>query len=140
MTIGDFISENIWLVMAAVVSGGYVIWPLIARGASGQREVGPLEAVQLINRKDAVVLDVREQGEFSNGHITGSKHFPLAALEKRGDDLKKFARKPVVVVCASGARSRSACATLKKLGFEDLYLLSGGLGAWQQASLPVEKS
>jgi len=140
VTIGEFISDNIWLVLAAVVSGGYVIWPLLARGTSGLREVGPLEAVQLMNRQDAVVLDVREQGEFSKGHITGSRHFPLGGLEKRGDDLKKFAKKPVVVVCASGARSRGACATLKKLGFEDLYLLSGGLGAWQQASLPVEKS
>ena len=140
MTIGEFISDNVWLVLAAVVSGGYVIWPLISRTAGGQREIGAMEAVQMMNRKDAVVLDVREQGEFSNGHISGSKHIPLGALEKRADDLKKFAKKPIVVVCASGARSRGACATLKKLGFEDVYLLSGGLGAWQQASLPVEKS
>jgi len=99
-----------------------------------------MEAVQLMNRKDAVVVDVREQGEFSSGHIVGAKHFPLASLEKRSGELKKFAKKPIVVVCASGARSRSACATLKKSGFEEVYLLAGGIGAWQQASLPVEKS
>ncbi len=140
MNIGEFVSNNIWLVAIAVISGGYVVWPWISKGTSGLREVGPMEAVQLMNRKDAVVLDVREQGEFSDGHISGSKHFPLGSLEKRSGELKKFARKPIVVVCASGARSRSACTTLKKLGFEDVSLLAGGIGAWKQASLPVEKS
>lgn len=140
MSIGDFISDNIWLVAIAVVSGGYVIWPWISKGTSGVREVGPMEAVQLINRKDAVVIDVREQAEFSGGHIAGSKHFPLASLEKRSGEMKKFVKKPIVVVCASGTRSRSACATLKKLGFEDVTVLAGGIGAWRQASLPVQKS
>ena len=140
MTIGEFVSNNIWLVAAAVISGGYVIWPWISKSTSGLREVGPMEAVQLMNRKDALVVDVREQGEFSNGHISGAKHFPLASLEKRSSELKKYTKKPIVVVCASGARSRSACTTLKKLGFEDVSLLAGGIGAWRQASLPVEKS
>ena len=99
-----------------------------------------MEGVQRMNRKDAVVLDVREEKEYNTGHITGAKHFPLAALDKRAGELKKFAKKPVLVVCASGARSRAACAALKKQEFEDVALLAGGMGAWQQASLPVEKS
>jgi len=140
VTIPEFVSNNIWLVAAAVISGGYVVWPWISRSTSGLQELGPMEAVQKMNRKDAVVLDVREQAEFSAGHVTGAKHFPLASLEKRADDLKKFVKKPVLVVCASGARSRTACAALKKQGFEDVALLAGGMGAWQQASLPVEKS
>lgn len=140
MTIPEFVSNNIWLVAAAVISGGYVVWPWVSRSTSGLRQVGPMEAVQMMNRKDAVVLDVREQGEFSAGHITGAKHFPVGSLEKRVDDLKKYIKKPVLVVCASGARSRTACTTLKKQGFEEVFLLTGGMGAWQQASLPVTKS
>ncbi|NIO38898.1 MAG: rhodanese-like domain-containing protein [Burkholderiales bacterium] len=140
VSIGEFVSDNIWLVAIAVISGGYVVWPWISKGTSGVREVGPMEAVQLMNRNDAVVLDVREEGEFSGGHISGSKHVPLGSLEQRSGELKKFAKKPVVVVCASGARSRSACSTLKKLGFDNVSLLAGGIGAWRQASLPVEKS
>lgn len=140
MRIVEFVSSHIWLVAIAVISGGYVIWPWITKSTSGVREVGPMEAVQLMNRKDAVVLDVREQGEFGNGHISGSKHFPVASLEQRSGELKKFQKKPIVVVCASGARSRAACGTLKKLGFENVTLLAGGIGAWQQANLPVEKS
>ena len=140
MTIVEFATKHIWLVAIAVISGGYVILPLITKGASGVREVGPMEAVQLMNRNDAIVLDVREEGEFSSGHIAGSKHFPLASLGQRSADLKKFLKKPVVVVCASGARSRSACGTLKKLGFENVTSLSGGIGAWQRANLPTVKS
>ena len=140
MPIREFIANNIWLVLAAVASGGYFLWPWISRGAGGSNEVGPMAAVQLINRKNAVVLDVREQGEFNGGHISGAKNFPVASIEKRASDLKKYSSKPVLIACASGARSRSAQAKLHKLGFEDLHILSGGLGAWKQANLPVEKS
>lgn len=140
MNIGQFVVDNIWLVAAAVVSGGYVVWPWVSKGAGGLREIGPMQAVQLMNRKDALVLDVREQAEYSGGHITGSKHVPLNALAQRGGELKKFLKKPVVIVCATGTRSRAAYATLKKLGFEDVALLTGGVRAWQQASLPLEKS
>ncbi len=140
MSIGEFITNNIWLVLAAVVSGGYFLWPWISRRASGASEVGPTAAVQMINRKNAVVLDVREQGEFNGGHISGAKNFPAASIEKRAGDLKKYSNKPVLISCASGARSHVAYAALRKLGFQDLHVLSGGLGAWKQANLPVEKS
>jgi len=140
VSIGEFIGNNVWLVLAAVVSGGYFLWPWISRSAGGVSEVGPTAAVQLINRKNAVVLDVREQGEFNGGHISGAKNFPAASIEKRAGDLKKYTNKPVLISCATGARSRVAYSALRKLGFEDLHTLSGGLGAWKQANLPVEKS
>lgn len=140
MPIREFITNNIWLVLAAVVSGGYFLWPWISRSAGGGNEVGPMAAVQLINRKNAVVFDVREQSEFNGGHISGAKNFPVASIEKRASDLKKYSSKPILISCASGARSRAAYAALRKLGFEDLHVLSGGLGAWRQANLPVEKS
>ena len=140
MPIGEFIRNNIWLVLAALASGGYFLWPWISRGAGGGNEVGPMAAVQLINRRNAVVLDVREQGEFNAGHISGAKNFPVASIEKRASDLKKYAKKPVLVSCASGSRSRAASATLRKIGFEDVHVLSGGITAWKQANLPVEKS
>jgi rhodanese-related sulfurtransferase len=140
VSIGEFIGNNIWLVLAAVVSGGYFLWPWISRRASGVNDVGPIAAVQLINRKNAVVLDVQEEGEFNGGHISGAKNFPAASIEKRAGDLKKYANKPVLISCASGARSHVAYTALRKQGFQDLHVLSGGLGAWKQANLPVEKS
>ena len=140
MSIGEYIGNNVWLVLAAIASGGLVVWPWISRRASGVNELGSLAAVQLINRKNAVVFDVREQAEFEAGHISGAKNFPVASLEQRTSDLKKYANKPVLITCASGARSYTAYAALKKLEFQDLHVLAGGLGAWKQANLPVQKS
>jgi len=102
-------------------------------------EVGPLEAVQLINRKDAVMLDVREAGEFNAGHAPNAKNVPLGQLDKRLGEIAKFKARPVVVTCQTGSRSHAATAALKKAGFGEVVVLSGGFGAWQQANLPVEK-
>jgi len=135
----EFVRHNIWLFLAAVLSGGFLIWPLIAKRLSGAREVGAVEAVQLINRRDAVVLDVREPGEFDGGHIAGAKNFPVGAIEKRAGDLARFREKPVLIVCATANRSHAAFNVLRKLGFVDVHILSGGMNAWRQASLPLEK-
>lgn len=140
MSIGEYIGNNVWLVLAAIASGSFFVWPWISRRASGVSQLGAVAAVQLINRKNAVVLDVREPAEFDAGHITGAKNFPVASIEQRASELKKYANKPVLIACASGARSYSALSALRKLGFEDLHVLSGGLGAWKQANLPVQKS
>jgi len=135
----EFVQNNIWLFLIAVTSGAVLVWPWIAKRVSGAKEVGPMEAVQLINRRDAVVLDVREPGEFSAGHIAGARNFPSAALEKRASDLDKFKSRPVLIACGNGTRSHAAFGVLKRQGLSELYVLSGGMNAWQQASLPLEK-
>jgi len=134
-----FVLNNIWLVLAAAVSGAILVWPLINRRLSGATEVGALQAVQLVNRKDAVMIDVREPAEFSAGHAPNAKNIPLAQLDKRIGELEKFKNRPAVVVCQTGTRSHAATALLKKAGFTEVVVLAGGIGAWQQANMPVEK-
>ena len=134
-----FVLNNIWLVLAAAVSGAILVWPLINRRLSGVPEVGALQAVQLLNRKDAVMIDVREPGEFSAGHAPNAKNIPLAQLDKRIGELEKFKNRPAVVVCQAGSRSNAATALLKKAGFAEVVVLAGGINAWQQANMPVEK-
>lgn len=135
----EFVRDNILLIAVAVTSGLMLVWPSIMRLISGAQEVNTFQATQLINQRDALVLDVREQSEFDRGHIPNSKHIPLGALEKRLNEIKKHKGKPVVVNCRSGNRSLGACGVLKKLGFEEVYVLRGGMLAWEQANLPVEK-
>lgn len=136
----EFVQKNIIWVLAAVVSGLMFILPSITKRFSKVREVGVTEAVQLINRQDAVILDVREQGEFRSGHIPNARSIPLGDLGARAKDLEKFKSKPVLAVCASGNRSANALKELQKAGIEQVYSLAGGMQAWQQASMPVEKS
>jgi len=136
----DFIIQNIWLVLLVAISG----FMLLGGGGlfgkiSGINQVGPQEAVLLFNHEDALVLDVREQSEWADGHIGKAKHIPLGQLKTRLTELEKYKAKPIVVVCRSGNRSGSACGTMKKAGFEKMYNLAGGMMAWEQAGLPRER-
>ena len=133
-----FVMDNIFLVAVAFVSGAMLVWPLLRRGAGGP-SVNTLEATQLINRQDALVLDVREQAEYAQSHIINARGLPLSQLDARLGDIEKFKDKPVIVYCASGSRSATAAATLRKHGFSNVVNLSGGFMAWQQAGLPVQK-
>lgn len=134
-----FIQQNIWLVLIALVSGGVLVWPLISRKLSGATEVGPMEAVQLINRKDAVMVDLREPAEFGGGHAPNARNIPQSQLDKRVGELEKLKGRPVILVCQTGGRSHAVTAQLRKAGLGEVMVLSGGINAWQQANLPVEK-
>lgn len=134
----DFIQNNILLIAVAFISGAMLIWPMVRRGAGGPW-VNTVEATQLINRQDALVLDVRGADEFAKGHILGAKNLPLADLERRAGELDKYKSKAVIVHCENGNRSTSGVATLRKQGFASAVNLAGGFAAWKQAGLPVEK-
>jgi len=133
-----FVMDNIFLIAVAFVSGAMLVWPMVRRGSGGP-SVNTLEATQLINRQDALVLDVREQAEYAQSHILNSRLLPLSQIEARVGDIEKFKDKPVIVYCATGNRSSSAAAVLRKSGFSNVSNLSGGFAAWQQAGLPVQK-
>ena len=105
-------------------------------GGSGQT-ISSAEAVGLINREDAAVLDVRDAQEFAGGHILNARHIPLAELEGRLGELERLKRKPVIVCCEKGARSSAAVAVLRKGGHDKALNLAGGLDAWRGAGLPV---
>jgi len=134
----EFISKNIFLVMIAAISGGMLLWPLLRKGTGGPW-VGTLQATQLMNREDAIVVDLRPAAEFANGHILGARSIPLAELEKRAGELGKYKAKPVIVHCGDGNRAGAGVALLRKNGFANVVNLTGGYAAWQQAGLPVEK-
>jgi rhodanese-related sulfurtransferase len=134
----DFVRNNLLLIALAVVSGAMLVWPLLRRGAGGPW-VSTLEATHLINRQDAIVIDLRDAAEYSKGHILGARSVPLADLERRLGELTKFKSRPVILSCESGGRSGNAIAVLRRSGFTNVHNLSGGVAAWQQAGLPVEK-
>ena len=115
-----------------------LLWPLLRRGAGGPW-VSTLEATQLMNREDALVIDVRDADAYAKGHILGAKSVPLADLARRAGDLEKHKSKAVIVSCQNGDRSAAAAATLRQNGFSRVHPLNGGFAAWQHAGLPVEK-
>lgn len=133
----EFASEQ-WILFAMLG----VIVALLVRSflnSWGVKNVAPSEAVQLINRENAVVLDVRTDEEFKQGHILNSKHIPVGLLSNRIGELEKHKSSPIVVICRSGNRSAAACSVLRKQGFNPIYQLAGGVVAWQNANLPLTK-
>ncbi len=134
-----FFIDNWYLFLVAAVSGGLLFWQTFAKGATGGAKVSTRDAVQLINREKAVLIDVSEPGEFAAGHAVGSRSVPLANLQA-STELPKNKTLPIVVVCPNGSRAMRAVATLKGLGFENVRALAGGLAAWREANLPIEKT
>lgn len=130
---------NMVLLGVVIASGTMLIWPLVSRIVRRTSEVGTFEAVQLINRRDAIVLDVRETGDFEAGHITNARHIPEAQLKDRIRELEKFKSRPVIVSCSTGTRAPAVAGILRKRGFEQAVALRGGIAAWHQAGMPLPK-
>ncbi|MDH4151145.1 MAG: rhodanese-like domain-containing protein [Betaproteobacteria bacterium] len=130
---------NMMLFGGAVATGIMLLWPLLVKPFRAGREVSVFEAVQLINRKDAVVIDVRDTGEYEAGHLANAKHVAEKQLTDRLQDLEKFKNRPMIVVCHSGMRSGTAVQVLRRSGFDQAVNMRGGIGAWQQAGMPLEK-
>lgn len=135
----QFISNNIFPIGMAVFSGMMLLWSFFGNRFKGIKEVNSSGAMQLINHKNAVVLDVREPSEYESGHVLNAKLVPLGKLKDRIGELEKYKDRSMVVVCRSGNRSGTACFILGKHGFSQAYNLAGGMQAWKQANLPVEK-
>lgn len=134
-----FVIDNWTLFAIALASGGMLMWPMISSGMNAGALSAP-GAVQLINRERAVVVDVSDAGEFAAGRVGGAKNIPLNELEEKLPQAVKNKGLPLILVCATGARARRAEAIAKKLGYEQAQALGGGLKAWKDANLPIEKA
>jgi rhodanese-related sulfurtransferase len=135
----QFLENNYMMLLVLVSSGLMLLWSFFGNKIRGIKEVDTVAALQLINHKDAIVLDVREQAEYDAGHVLNAKLIPLGKLNERIGELEKYRAQPIVVICRSGQRSASATAQLTKQGFDQAYNLMGGVVAWQKAALPLEK-
>jgi rhodanese-related sulfurtransferase len=133
----DFLRENWMLVLLAVASGAMLLRPSLAGFGGGK--ISAAEAVRLINREKGVLIDVCEPAEFAAGHPVGAKNVPLGSLDG-AKGLPSNKTLPVIVTCASGARSSRAVGLLRKQGYEKAVALAGGNRAWSDASLPLEKT
>lgn len=138
--VGAFIVNHWQLSTALIIILVLLVWVEVKRKATGAKNLTPVEAVRMINHADAVMLDIRDDSEFKEGHILNAVHIPLGLLDSRVNQLEKFSEKPIIVYCRSGQRSSKAITVLHKHGYRNAHALRGGLIAWQNANLPVLKS
>lgn len=134
----EFLLDHAVLTLAFVGLLGALVWTTVSSAGPGQ--LSPADAVRLISREDAVVLDLRSDGEFRNGHIVNAVHMPFDQIEGRLQRLGKYRQRPVIAACGNGQRSASVIKRLRSDGFERVHRLQGGMTAWQSAGLPLTKS
>ncbi len=134
-----FTSNHTILVIAIIIVSFMLLNSIFGEKLRGYTSITPVESTKMINHDDALILDVREMNEYSQGHILNSVHIPLANLKTRMSEIEKHKDKKVIVACRSGHRSSHACANLKKNGFEQVFNLRGGVMAWGNANLPLIK-
>ena len=135
----EFIANHSSLVLAFVVILGMLIWTLWQGASRGLKKLSPMDATQLINREDAVVIDVRSDGEFNQGHIVNAVNIPQKSLEEQLSKLEKYRDRPSITACRNGQIALGVGNRLRKNGFEQVYNLAGGLTAWEGANLPLVK-
>ncbi len=133
----EFAGNHLMLVAAFFVVLAMLIHNEINRLTRGFKDISPTDVTRLMNHETAVLVDIRTAAENREGHIINSKHIPTAELNKRIDELEKHKQDHVIAYCRSGSRSVAACKMLKKMGFENVHNLGGGIMAWQNANLPV---
>jgi rhodanese-related sulfurtransferase len=131
-----FLIDNLALVVLALASGGLLLWQTLQKHQGGS--IGTAEAVRLINREKAVVVDVSDAAEFAAGHAKGARHIPLASLAG-AKELPGNKTLPVLLMCTTGNRAGRAAGVLRKAGYERAVAVSGGVNAWREASLPIER-
>lgn len=132
----DFFTNNILLVAAWGLTLAMLLW---TEQQKAGKSVGTHEATRMINKDNAVILDIRPKKEFSTGHITNAIHIPVTDLDNHITELEKHKQKPIIVVCNLGQTAGAASKKLKAAGFENVVRLSGGMTEWKAQSLPVVK-
>lgn len=128
---------NHWELFAALTIVLGLLAHNLTLGSKGS--VSPAAATGMINRDDAIIVDVRPIADYSKGHIINSLSIPSNGFASQIETLRKHQEKPVIVACRSGAQSSHACKQLRKAGFEKVFNLQGGILAWQSADLPISK-
>ena len=134
-----FAGEHAMLSLALLGLTLALIYTEVARLFSGFKAVNPASLTALINREDALLVDVSPLGDFEKGHIAGARNVQVSQFDPENKLLAKVRELPVVVACRSGAASATAAKRLVKAGFKKVYWLEGGVSAWQQANLPLVK-
>jgi len=139
MDLTTFVIKNWYLFVALAVVLGLIAFEPLRHLLYKLKFVSPMEAVNLMNRQNAVVVDVREASEFRAGHIVGALDIPYKDLETRAPELDKYKTRPVIVVDRNGQGAVRAAVVFRKRGLEDVRILTGGVTGWLRAQFPVEK-
>ena len=135
----EFLGNHVMLALGIVGVTIALIVNEMSRFTRGYHAVNPAQLTALINRENALVVDVSASGDFEKGHVVGSRNVAMTQFDPENKQLAKARELPVAMICRNGTISADAAKRLVKAGFKNVHWLDGGISAWQQASLPLAK-
>ncbi|QTS83640.1 rhodanese-like domain-containing protein [Coxiella endosymbiont of Amblyomma nuttalli] len=133
---------NHWALVMAFVSASVVLFIIESRskGLSGRNRLTPFQATRLINSEEAIVIDIRDANAYNKGHIANAIHISLKGLDESMEHLEQYKRRPLIIVCAMGQKLGRIINMLREHGYKKIYILTGGMNAWNNANMPVTKN
>ena len=136
----DFFSNNQLLMIAWIVTAGLLVFTFIQSKLSGVKNVTTQQATLMINKQNAIVVDVRSSDEYKKGHIVNAKNITVSQIEQgKFAGIENHKETPIILVCESGNRSSSAATKLLKAGFTQVSNLLAGMNGWESANFPTTK-
>ena len=135
--IAEFTNNNPWLVSGLIASALAVIFNELRIKSRGISALSPAMAVRIINEGGAFV-DVRDSEQFAAMHIIDAHNISEKQIKANDDVLDRF-KKAIVLVCDNGGRSGECATKLRNNGLDRVYSLKGGIQAWQQENLPLDR-
>ena len=129
---------NHWIAVSGLLA--LIVILLVTENLKSGKALSPNQVTQLMNKDEAVVLDIRPKKDFSQGHLIGAINIPFDAIKKRVSELEKYKSKPIIVVCKHGQQSGSVGKSLGEQGFTEVKRLQGGIAEWTGAGLPLVKT
>ena len=103
----------------------------------GGKKIEPNELTTLINRENAILVDLRNKEDFDAGHIMSALNYPHQDFENQMHELDRYKERPIILVCDMGRNSANIGEKLKKADFKNTFRLNGGMMTWTQENLPV---
>ena len=136
----EFASAHWMLITAFLAVSFFLLQDIVETGMRKYNTISPMLTITKLNTGHPIILDVREAGEYNKGHIADAIHIPVANIEAQVNKIDLYKKDDVIVVCHTGTRSAPACSTLQKLGFENVFLMIGGMQSWEENKLPIVKN
>ncbi|MCX7546112.1 rhodanese-like domain-containing protein [Marinicella gelatinilytica] len=138
--LAEFTGNHPFLVMAFLIVAFLFFWTVLKEQSSQLKNINSDQLTRLVNQQNALLVDTRSAEDFAAGHIVNAHNIPMAEIDQAAKKLSKGKKRPVVVYCRSGRSSMKACQQLEKQGFEQIFNLKGGINAWVNDKLPLNKA
>jgi len=138
--LAEFIGNHLWLSLAFMAVFFLFIMTVLSERMQAFTNISANELTQLVNHKDAILIDTRLENDFQLGHIVNATNMPLKDLLANNKNTENLKGKHVIAYCSSGVTSKSACKHLIKSGVTNVFNLTGGINGWINDKLPIVKS